>query len=162
MDSLQPEPQPQIDVAEAKNEYLNVIQQPEENPREVDEAKPEPKKLTKTQQKALKKKEAKAPEVKDKIKPPKKLTKREQRAQEKELLKNEQMSEESNRLTTNQIDVSNLNVKELQKIAKNLNIQRSVGSGKKGEKLKRLELEALIQGMQVNTQRDMNSKMGAV
>ena len=62
----QQQPQPQIDVAEAKNEYLNVIQQPEENPREVDEEKPEPKKLTKTQQKALKKKEARESKAKAK------------------------------------------------------------------------------------------------
>ena len=189
----------QLDVAEAKNSYLNVIKQPEENPREVDEAKPEPKKLTRKQQ-ALNKREAKAkakalipaaiPEVLDeaKLEPkkltkkqqkeakakalipaaipevlPKKLTKREQQAQDKQAVINKQILEESNRLRTNNINVSELkNVKELQKIAKRLNIQRSVGSGKEGEKLKRQNLVVLIQGMQANIQRDINSKMGAV
>ena len=158
----------QLDVAEAKNSYLNVIKQPDENPRELDEAKPEPKKLTKKQQQALNKREAEAkakalipaaiPEVL-----PKKLTKREQQAQDKEAVINKQKVEESNRLRENDIDVSKLkNVKELQKIAKRLNIQRSVGSGKEGEKLKRQNLVVLIQGMQANIQRDINSKMGAI
>ena len=158
----------QLDVAEAKNSYLNVIKQPDENPRELDEAKPEPKKLTKKQQQALNKREAEAkakalipaaiPEVL-----PKKLTKREQQAQDKEAVINKQKVEESNRLRENDIDVSKLkNVKELQKIAKRLNIQRSVGSGKEGEKFKRHNLVVLIQGMQANIQRDINSKMGAI
>jgi hypothetical protein len=145
----------QLDVAEAKNSYLNLIKQPEVNPREVDEAKPEPKQLSKRQQDALIKREAKALI-------PKKLTKREQRLQENDLIINKQKVEESNRLRENDIDVSKLNVKELQKIAKLLDIQRSVGSGKKGEKLKRQNLVVLIQGMQANIQRDANSKMGAV
>ena len=72
-------------------------------------------------------------------------------------------TEDLERLRENDIDVSKLkNVKELQKIAKKLNIQRSVGSGKEGEKLKRQNLVVLIQGMQANIQRDANSKMGAV
>ena len=71
--------------------------------------------MTKKQQ-ALNKKEAKAkalipaaiPEVL-----PKKLTKREQQAQDKQAVINKQILEESNRLRTNNIDVSELNVKEL-------------------------------------------------
>ncbi len=68
LQSEQPPPQqqqPQTDVAEAKNSFLNVIQ-PEQNPREVDEAKPEPKQISKRQQNILIKKEAREAKAKAK------------------------------------------------------------------------------------------------
>ena len=127
-DELNESLNPQTDVEEAKNEYINVIQQPKENPREVDEAKPEPKQMSKRQQTALIKREAKA----------KAKAEAEARTPPKLLLK------------------------DLQKTAAELNLPISTGSGKKTRRLRRDELIVLIQGMQVNKQRDINSKMGAV
>ena len=149
LEELEESINPQTDVAEAKNAFLNVIKQPEENPREVDEAKPEPKKISKRQQNILIKKEAR--EARDA------KAKAEAEAKAEVEAKPEQVP------SFQLINKKKYTLKELQKLAADRDIQRTVrrADGKQ-HTLNKNELAEAINGLMVNRQRDINSKMGAI